>query len=532
MVAAAGGRVAYCVPLTIDCWGVSRLAAADDRPAPPDGPISVERVRQEASTSVRWSAAAVVGRQFPQMVAALVLARVLGPETYGVISAATVYVTFTTLLLDQGLASALVQLPNPGRRLAGAVATVNILAAVILGGLTAGCSSLVADFFRAPDLAPLLAVLGAGLLLKGLAITPRAMLQRQLRFRVIGQTDIAGGVIGATAGITAALTGSGIWSMAWMVLMTDTVIAALMLVAARGAATVNLHLGELREILPFSLRVFGSNALAFFSRNADNILIGRFLGVGALSLYSMSYRVLVVPVQMIGQTVNRVVFPMFARLQDRVDLVAKGLLRAMDVLALAAIGPMVLVSVAAPELIGLVLGPAWAPAAPILTVLAIAGAKETVFYVTGPLMRARGAGKLIIRYEILATVVQVGGIVIGLTGGVLGVAWGWTIAGFVLMPVQLLLQRRMCGVRLGEQLGRILPYAHASAWGAGAYLGVRFIGSGQLVTVLVGTAAYALVAFGVLRFVHRKALARSLDAAAEIFRVGPSKQKATRKAAE
>ncbi len=466
------------------------------------------------------------------MVAALVLARVLGPETYGVISAATVYVTFTTLLLDQGLASALVQLPNPGRRLAGAVATVNILAAIILGGLTAGLSSQVAAFFRAPDLAPLLAVLGAGLLLKGLAITPRAMLQRQLRFRVIGQTDIAGGMIGATAGIIAALTGSGIWSMAWMVLATDTVIAALMLLAGRGVAAPNLHLGELREILPFSLRVFGSNALAFLSRNTDNILIGRFLGVGALSLYSMSYRVLVVPVQMIGQTVNRVVFPMFARLQDRVDLVAKGLLRAMDVLALAAIGPMVLVSVAAPELLGLVLGPAWAPAAPILTVLAIAGAKETVFYVTGPLMRARGAGKLIIRYELLATVVQVGGIVVGLTGGVLGVAWGWTIAGFVLMPVQMLIQRRMCGVRLGEQLGRILPYAHASVWGAGAYLGVRFIGMGQLVTVLAGAAAYALVAFGVLRFVHRKALARSLDAAAEIFRVGPSNQKATGKASE
>ncbi len=134
-------------------------------------------------------------------------------------------------------------------------------------------------------------------------------------------------MIGCVAGIIAALTGSGIWSMAWMVLSTDLVIAIMMLFAAKGAATPNLHLRELREILPFSLRIFGSNALAFLSRNTDNILVGRFLGVGALSLYSMSYRVLVVPVQMIGQTVNRVVFPLFARLQDRVDLVAKGLLR-------------------------------------------------------------------------------------------------------------------------------------------------------------------------------------------------------------
>lgn len=474
----------------------------------------------------------MVGRQFPQLVAALVLARVLGPETYGVISAATVYVTFTTLLLDQGLAAALVQLPATTKRLAGAVAGVNLIAAVVLGGLTIVASPQVATFFNAPALAPLLAVLGAGLLLKGLAITPRAMLQRELRFRSIGQADIAGGTIGAVAGIAAALAGAGVWSMAWMVLATDTVVAARLLIASRGSATPNLHLGELKEILPFSLRVFGSNALAFLSRNTDNILIGRFLGVGALSLYSMSYRVLVVPVQMIGQTVNRVVFPIFSRLQDHLELVAKGLLRAMDVLALAAIPPMALVSVAAPELVGLVLGPEWAAAAPILTVLAIAGAKETVFYVTGPLMRALGAGKLIFRYEVLATVVQVGGILAGLNWGVLGVAWGWTIAGFVLLPIQLLIQRRMCGVRLGEQLGRILPHVHASAWGAAAYFGVRLAGGGQLLTLLGGTAAYAIVVFVVLRLVHRRALARSLAAAAEIFKVGPGASKTSGKATE
>ncbi len=474
----------------------------------------------------------MIGRQFPQMVAALVLARVLGPETYGVISAATVYVTFTTLLLDQGMAAALVQLPATTRRLAGAVASVNLIAAVALGGLTIALSPQVAAFFSAPALAPLLVVLGAGLLLKGLAITPRAMLQRELRFRTIGQADIAGGTIGAVAGIAAALIGSGVWSMAWMVLATDTVVATLMLIASRGAATPNLHLGQLREILPFSLRVFGSNALAFLSRNTDNILIGRFLGVGALSLYSMSYRVLVVPVQMIGQTVNRVVFPIFSRLQDRLDLVAKGLLRAMDVLALAAIPPMALVSVAAPELVGLVLGPEWAPAAPILMVLAIAGAKETVFYVTGPLMRALGAGKLIFRYEVLATVVQVGGILIGLNWGVLGVAWGWTIAGFVLLPIQLLIQRKMCGVRLGEQLGRILPHAHASAWAAAAYLAIRLTGAGQPLVLLAGTLAYAVVVFVVLRLVHRKALARALDAAGEILKVGPAARVAGGKAAE
>ena len=93
------------------------------------------RVQRPAAAvaSARWSAIAVFGRQASQIVSALVLARVLGPETYGVISAATVYVTLTTLVLDQGLAAALVQRPVISRSLPGAVATANLLTA-------AGCS--------------------------------------------------------------------------------------------------------------------------------------------------------------------------------------------------------------------------------------------------------------------------------------------------------------------------------------------------------------------------------------------------------
>ena len=192
----------------------------DPESSPPAGPG-----RGTAGVSIRWSFAAVLGRQVPQFVAALVLARILGPENYGVISAATVYITLTTLVLDQGLAAALIQRPTLDRALPGAVATVNLVSAALLAGLTWLLAPAVAAFFSAPELAPLLRVLGLGLLLKGLAVTPRAVLQRELAFRPIGVADIGGGVLGAAAGITAAVLGAGTWSMAVQVLLTDLVIA-------------------------------------------------------------------------------------------------------------------------------------------------------------------------------------------------------------------------------------------------------------------------------------------------------------------
>ena len=360
-------------------------------------------------------------------------------------------------------------------------------------------------------------MLGVGLLIKALAITPRAVNLRLLRFRVIGIADIAGGVLGAFAGIVAAVLGAGIWSMAVQVIITDAVIALLLLIRTHGTRP-NRHLGELREILPFSLRIFGSNALAFASRNVDNILVGRVLGVASLSLYSMAYRVLVIPVQMIGQTVNRVTFPTFSRQAEDRERLRRSLIKVTELLSFATIPAMLLIAVASPQLIDVVLGAEWAATAPILTVLAVAGARETVFSVTQSLMRAMGVGKLVLRYEILATSLQLIGIVVGLQFGLIGVALGFAIAGFLLSPVMLIIQRRLSGARIRVLLGRMLRPLHASVWGVAGYLGVRQIGWGEVLTLLLGGVVYLVITGLVLFLVHRAALRRAASAAVEILR--------------
>lgn len=470
---------------------------------------------------MRWSAGAVIGRQLSQIVAALVLARLLGPSSYGVVSAATVYVTFTTLLLDQGLAAALVQRPVLSRRAPGAVASANLLCAAVLGGTTWAVAPLLAHFFHSESLTEPVRALGLGLLVKAAAITPRAMSQRALDFRTIGLADIAGGVVGALAGISSAVLGAGVWAMVVQVLSTDLVIAVLLLARVRQTLP-NRHLDELRTILPFSLRIFASNGLAFLSRNLDNILVGRLLGVTALSFYSMAYRVLVIPVQMIGQTTNRVTFPLLSRsAQDR-ERLARDVARITELLAFVTVPAMGLAAVAAPELVGIALGPRWAATAPVLMILSIAGARETVFTVTQSLMRATGAGRLILRYEILASVVQLSGIVIGLQFGLVGVALGITSAGFLLSPVLLLIQRRLCGLRIRSQLRRLAVPTHAALWAAGSFLLLREVGWGQIPTLAVGSFCYVAVGAAVLRLVHPAATRRASASVTTILRRTPA----------
>lgn len=458
--------------------------------------------RGTTAAAVRWNTLAVAGRQLFLFASGIVLARILGPETYGVISAATIYVTLTTLLLDQGLASALIQRPTLTRWAAGAVATANIGSGVLLAGATFVLAPWVAAFFGVDELTFVLRWLGLGLVVKSLAIAPRALQARALTFRAIAVGDVLGSAVGAAAGILAALLGAGAMSIVFQVVVLDAVVALVLVRAVRGPVP-NLRVRELRDLLPFGLRVWATSGIAYFSRNIDNILVGKFLGIIALSYYGMAYRVLVIPVQMIGQTVSRVTFPVFSRMAGRREDLGRSLLTATEMLALVTIPAMGLLSVSAQETVATVLGEEWMPAAPLLTVLAVAGARETVMYVTGPLMKATGAVRLLVRYELLATTVQVAAIVVGLRWGVLGVAVGYTVAGFALTPVLLAIQRRLAGVSGRGQAGAVLPAVHATVWGVGAYALVARVVDGPLPTVVLGASAYLAVAAVIVLLLHR-----------------------------
>ncbi|MEJ1179049.1 MULTISPECIES: lipopolysaccharide biosynthesis protein [unclassified Pseudarthrobacter] len=505
--------------------GKSPDAQAEGPAAPAPTESEPDNGARKTARSVRWSFGAVVARQGFQILSAVILARILGPQSYGVIASATVFISLVALVLDQGLSAALIQRPEVTRRLAGATVTLNLLIAGLLGAGTWFAAPLVSGFFRVSELEPILQVLAFAIPIKALAITPRAMLSRDLQLHRVGASDIAAAAAGSAAGIGAAFAGAGPWSMVYQVVVTDLVCGVALMIASKGPRP-NFSFRSVVPLLKFSSSVFATDCLAYFSRNLDSILVGRFLGVAALSLYGMAYRILVMPVQLIGQTVNRVMFPAFARAAQEPALVAEKLVAATRILAISAIPLMVYVACAAPVLVNLVLGPEWMPAAALVSVLAIGGARETVFYITPSLMKGLGQGRLIIRYEILAAVVQVGGIVIGLQFGLLGVAVGYAAAGFVLTPVLLRIQKSLTGVTARSQLGSIFPGAHAAAWGAAGYGLLSLTDLGPAGMLFGGLGVFVVSAVAILWLFHRRMLKAYLrDAASLVGRHKPATSK-------
>src|SRR5690349_12258408 len=102
---------------------------------------------------MRWSGFSVVGRELSRTVFTIVLARLVGPDDFGVVAQALVYIGIISLLLDQGFSSALIQRKDVHPDMPGVVVSVNLAVGGALAVLTVAIAPLWAAFMRTPELA-------------------------------------------------------------------------------------------------------------------------------------------------------------------------------------------------------------------------------------------------------------------------------------------------------------------------------------------------------------------------------------------
>jgi len=466
--------------------------------------VSEGRPAPTATSGVKWNAIALVGKQGATILATILLARILGPESYGIIAQATLYITLTTLLLDQGLSSALIASKSVSSRQLGAASTVNLGLATVLLLITVAAAGPFGAFMRSPQLPLVLIVLGAGLYFKAAAIVPRVIITRSLNFKALAVAEPASAILGAVVAIIAALIGFSYWSLVLQIMVGDLALLVGMAIAAR-TPLPNLSLGLLRHTFGFGIRAFGDQLISYFARNADNLMVSRFFGATQLSYYALSYRILLTPIQLIGQVITRVLFPALARVRDDPSRTGPLIQRSIRAVAVVAFPSMLLVSVAAWDVIQVVLGSAWLPAAPVLAILAITGARQSVTSINSPVMLAMNRPDVQLRFSLTAAVVQIGGMVCGLPWGIVGVAAGYTIAGIVLTPLIGLVQRHVTGLTLTQQLSPMAGPFHASLWAVAVYAAIRLIPLAPLGHLVIGGVAGLVVYALVLRFVHRAA---------------------------
>ncbi|THD78841.1 MAG: lipopolysaccharide biosynthesis protein [Phenylobacterium sp.] len=341
-----------------------------------------------------------------------ILARLVGPAEYGLVSMAMPFILFANVLSDGGMSFAL------GRRQqvsAELEATVLWLSTAIGGTIAIGLSLLawpLGALMGQPRLPLLIVALSPILLMNGLLAASNAKIIRQGRFSVFAAGDFLSTVTGAVVALVAAMHGAGAWSLVLQQLALWVV--KLVWIGANGRTAVKFcwRFDEARDLIKFGMHTIGSLLADYVSRNVDNLIVGAILGASSLGFYAMAYQIVRVPDMLISGPLYLYIFTAVARAAHDPDRRALQRL-AVSVVRLASAGFAPLfcgLAIIADLAVGVVLGDKWQGAIMPLRWLAGAGFFFCLSALIGATLMALGRSALQLRLSLIqgaATIVIV-----------------------------------------------------------------------------------------------------------------------------
>lgn len=389
----------------------------------PGGPAVEPRaagntLTQRAMTAAQWRLGSSLAQGVVQFGVGVMLARILPPSDFGLVALAMVVIGFAGMLADLGLGPALIQQqPLDQRHVRVAFSASTLLGLGIAAALVAA-APWIAAWLGDASVQPVLRVLAITFALGGVSSTSHSLLRRALDFRRLFVVSLVSYGLGyAAVALVLARLGFGVWSLVWGALAQAALSAGLSYAMVRHPARPLLAGPEIRALLGFGMGFSLTQVVNYVARTGDNVIIGRWLGAGALGLYSRAYNLMTLPLTYVVSTASSVLFPTLSEIRTDRERLGRAYLLSVQVGALVSAPIMAGLIVAAPHLVRGLYGDAWAGAVLPLQILCAAGLFRTVYHLGGALAQASGRV-----YGELAR--QTGYAVLVVGGGVVGSRWG------------------------------------------------------------------------------------------------------------
>lgn len=294
-----------------------------------------------------------------QIVSLAILARFLAPSHFGLFVMAGAIVHFFSLVGTFGLVQAVIHRESISDRELNGLFLISAVTGMLLSALIYVAAPWFAGFYGEEEVKPLIRGLGAVLLIQGLGIQSRAMLEKEFKFFHILLIEALASVVALLIAVLLAWHGVKAWTLVVQELTMVSVHSLGFLLICRWKPGVGLDFGNLKFILGYGSGLTGSNVVNYLSRNVDNVLIGEQFGNAQLGLYQKAYSLILLPINQINQPLSRVLLPALSRLRDQPDNYIRAYRNAITSLCAFSIPIIVCMGLVSRELILIILGENW-----------------------------------------------------------------------------------------------------------------------------------------------------------------------------
>lgn len=393
----------------------------------------------------------------------MLLARLFTPETFGTVASIMVFFTFFQLMTEAGLGPAIINVKKLDVTERNGLFGLTLVLGVTFSMIFYLLAPVFLGFYQLPRVDEVVPYVAASLFFFAASILPSAFLLRDQAFFRMANASLAAEIVSTSATVALAQWVDPLHALSAKAIFSAVTNFAMLYYPSQktefGRPAWGSKFSAIKPLLSFSGYQFGFNFINYFSRNLDNILIGKYLGAASLGVYDKAYQLMRYPLMLLTFAMSPAIQPVIRKFADdkaKVEEIHRDFTFKISLVGAAAgLGIFVLADL----IVKIALGNQWSGVVPIIKVLAIAIPVQVVLSTSGSFYQAMNRVDLLFKCGLFSAAFMVSAIIWGVVQrDMIALSWA-LVAAFHINFIQAYyyLYKKVFHMPLHRHLVKMLP---------------------------------------------------------------------------
>ena len=375
-------------------------------------------IKKKAVDGLFWSFIDSIAGQGIQFIVALILARILSPNDFGLIGMLAVFIAISESFINSGFSQALIRKQSCTQKDLSTVFYFNLIVAVIFYGILFISSKSISVFFNEPKLQSLIKVLGLSLILNSISLIHRTLLTKKLKFKLQARISVVTSILSGAVAIGFAYNGFGVWSLVILSLCRFGINSLLLWFWSVWRPVLVFSLKSFNELFAFGSKLLLSGLIDTIYRNVYNLVIGKFFSAKQLGFYTRADQFKMITSQNLQSIISRVSFPLLSQIQDDTERLKVTYQKLLKSTMFITFFLMLGMGAVAESMIVTLIGEKWLVSVEYLQLLCFVGMLYPIHALNLNILNVKGRSDLFLKIEIIKKIIEVPVIVIGIFWGI------------------------------------------------------------------------------------------------------------------
>lgn len=414
-------------------------------------------LKQKALSGIFWTLIQQFSSQGISFIVSIILARILLPEQFGLIAILNVFVNIGSILMDGGMGQSLIRTENPDTDDYSTVFYFNLIVSFIIYSIVYFVSPFIANFYYKPELESISKWYCIIFITNAFSSIHYTRLTKNMEFKKELTITIPSLIISSVVGVLMAYFGFGIWSLVVSSILQSTIVGVQLWFRSDWKPIFKFKKDKFYLHFKYGYKLTISGILDAIFNNIYVLIIGKYFATNQVGFYNRADSLKQLPVNNISSVLNKITFPLFAKIQDD-NVRIKDMNKKIMQMVLYFVAPTLLIMAALGEpLFRLLFTDKWLPAVPYFQILCWGGILYPIHAYNLNILKVKGRSDLFLRLEIFKKVVIIITIISSITFGISGLLYGTIITSIIAFFINTYYTGKLINYSSFKQLKDLTP---------------------------------------------------------------------------